>query len=103
MQERDRDRAAGGARAAVVARARRPWCREWTLELTTARYLTPKGRAITGKGIVPDVPAMPGERAALDAALGAAKPGGPDPEVELAFEMVKAARIVLREPWREEP
>jgi carboxyl-terminal processing protease len=26
-----------------------------TLDLTTARYLTPKGRVISGKGIVPDV------------------------------------------------
>jgi C-terminal processing protease CtpA/Prc len=70
---------------------------ERTLELTTVRYLTPKGRAITGKGIVPDVPATPAERASLDASLAAATPGSPDPEVQLAFEMVKAARIVLRE------
>ncbi|MFI5374989.1 MAG: S41 family peptidase [Candidatus Rokuibacteriota bacterium] len=52
-----------------------------TLELTTARYLTPERHPITGHGIAPDV-------VATAASLGA------DSELELAFEVVKAASIL---------
>ena len=52
-----------------------------TLELTTARYLTPERHPITGHGIAPDVVAT------------AASPGA-DSELELAFEVVKAASIL---------
>ena len=52
-----------------------------TLALTTARYLTPERHPITGHGIAPDVVAT--------------APGpGADSELELAFEVVKAASIL---------
>jgi carboxyl-terminal processing protease len=56
-----------------------------TLSLTTARYLTPQRHPITGHGIAPDVVAK------------ASGPGGADAsdsEIELAFEVVKAAGIL---------
>jgi carboxyl-terminal processing protease len=56
-----------------------------TLSLTTARYLTPERHPITGHGIAPDVVASaptPGAR------------GTADSELELAFEVVKAAGIL---------
>ena len=56
-----------------------------TLSLTTARYLTPGRHPITGHGIAPDVSApVPSPRA----------PGGADAELELAFQVVKAAGIL---------
>ena len=55
-----------------------------TLALTTARYLTPERHPITGHGIAPDVVAS------------AAGPGA-DSELELAFEVVKAASILERD------
>lgn len=61
-----------------------------TLELTTARYVTPGGHAITGRGIAPDVAAA--ERAAPAAGATAAADSG----LELAFEVVKAAGILER-------
>lgn len=72
-----------------------------TLALTTARYLTPKGRVISGKGIAPDVAV--GTPATADLRPGATeeKPGSRDPEVEMAFDLVKAARI-LDQPSRGE-
>jgi carboxyl-terminal processing protease len=58
-----------------------------TLSLTTARYLTPRGHPITGHGIAPDVAApVPSPGAAA----------GTDPELELAFEVVKTAGILER-------
>lgn len=56
-----------------------------TLSLTTARYLTPGRHPITGHGIAPDVSApVPSPRAV----------GGADAELELAFQVVKAAGIL---------
>jgi carboxyl-terminal processing protease len=52
-----------------------------TLALTTARYLTPERHPITGHGIAPDVVAK-------------APAAGADSELELAFEVVKAASIL---------
>lgn len=68
----------------------------WSLSLTTARYLTPKGRAISGHGIVPDVasPTAP----VLGEAATPAKAAGSDPEVQLAFDLVKATRILKHAP-----
>jgi carboxyl-terminal processing protease len=69
------------------------------LRLTTARYFTPKGRSIHGKGITPDIVIEPpkDEPTAL-------KPGSPPPsEAELmkrdvqlqrAIEILKATRIL---------
>jgi hypothetical protein len=65
-----------------------------TLDLTTARYLTPKGRVISGKGIVPDVAVGTPPTADLRPVATEAKPGSRDPEVEMAFDLVKAARIL---------
>ena len=58
-----------------------------TLLLTTARYLTPERHPITGHGIAPDV-------VAPSPSPGAAP--GTDPELELAFEVVKTAGILER-------
>jgi hypothetical protein len=49
---------------------------------------------ISGKGIVSDVPATPAEHAELEASAIAAKPGSADPEVQLALDVVKAARLL---------
>jgi carboxyl-terminal processing protease len=70
----------------------------WSLSLTTARYLTPKGRAISRHGIVPDVASMMPPPATERAAAMSAKAGSPDPDVQLAFDLVKAARILEHEP-----
>jgi carboxyl-terminal processing protease len=52
-----------------------------TLAITTARYLTPERHPITGHGIAPDV-------------VATAPAAGADSELELAFEVVKAASIL---------
>ena len=69
------------------------------LRLTTARYFTPKGRSIHGKGITPDILIEPPKDE-----VTAAKPGAPPlPEAELmkrdvqlqrAVEILKASRIL---------
>jgi C-terminal processing protease CtpA/Prc len=71
---------------------------QWSLSLTTARYLTPKGRAISGHGIVPDVASSTPPQADAGEATTSAKAGGSDPEVQLAFDLVKAARILEHAP-----
>lgn len=58
-----------------------------TLSLTTARYLTPERHPITGHGIAPDV---------VGTAPSTGGAAGTDPELELAFEVVKAAGILER-------
>jgi carboxyl-terminal processing protease len=69
------------------------------LRLTTARYYTPKGRSIHGKGITPDIVIeAPKEEAA------AAKPNTPPPteaeqmkkdvQLQRAIEILKATRIL---------
>jgi carboxyl-terminal processing protease len=68
------------------------------LSLTTVRYLTPKGRAISRKGIVPDVVATTPAPADLEPAATTANLGRADPEVELAFDLVKAARLLEHAP-----
>jgi carboxyl-terminal processing protease len=65
-----------------------------TLSLTTARFLTPRGHPITGKGIVPDLSAPGATPDMVADRVG----GGTDPEIELAFEVVKAAAIMGRAP-----
>jgi carboxyl-terminal processing protease len=69
------------------------------LRLTTARYFTPKGRSIHGKGITPDITIEPPKEEP-----GAVRPSGPPPsEAELqkkdiqlqrAIEILKASRIL---------
>jgi len=67
------------------------------LRLTTARYFTPKGRSIHGKGIAPDIVIEPVKD-------DAAKPGAPplsdaemlrrDVQLQRAIEILKASRIL---------
>jgi carboxyl-terminal processing protease len=69
------------------------------LRLTTARYFTPKGRSIHGKGITPDIIIEPPKDEAA-----AAKPGAPplsdaelmkrDVQLQRAIEILKASRIL---------
>jgi carboxyl-terminal processing protease len=68
------------------------------LRLTTARYFTPKGRSIHGKGITPDIVIDPPKDEAT------AKPGAPplseaeqmkrDVQLQRAIEILKASRIL---------
>jgi carboxyl-terminal processing protease len=52
------------------------------LRLTTARYVTPKGRSIDGTGLTPDI-------------VVEARPGAPDdPQLARALEVIKVAQIV---------
>jgi carboxyl-terminal processing protease len=67
------------------------------LRLTTARYFTPKGRSIHGKGITPDIVIDPPKDEP-------AKPGAPplseteqmkrDVQLQRAIEILKASRIL---------
>jgi carboxyl-terminal processing protease len=69
------------------------------LRLTTARYFTPKGRSIHGKGITPDIVIDPPKDE-----VTAAKPGTPplseaelmkrDVQLQRAIEILKASRIL---------
>jgi carboxyl-terminal processing protease len=69
------------------------------LRLTTARYFTPKGRSIHGKGITPDILIDPPKDE-----VAAAKPGTPplseaelmkrDVQLQRAIEILKASRIL---------
>ena len=70
---------------------------EQTLLLTTARYLTPKGHPISGKGIAPDVPTPAHATAALEPNVAPINSANRDAEVRLAFDLVKAARIFQHE------
>jgi carboxyl-terminal processing protease len=70
------------------------------LRLTTARYFTPKGRSIHGKGITPDIVIDPPK----DEAAAVPKPGTPPPseaemmkrdvQLQRAIEILKASRIL---------
>ena len=61
------------------------------LRLTTARYLTPNGRAIDGAGITPDVVvAMPPKTNAASAGA----PPATDPQLAVAVDIVKAASLL---------
>jgi carboxyl-terminal processing protease len=69
------------------------------LRLTTARYFTPKGRSIHGKGITPDIVIDPPKDE-----VAAIKPGTPslseaelmkrDVQLQRAIEILKASRIL---------
>jgi carboxyl-terminal processing protease len=62
------------------------------LRLTTAKYFTPKGRSIQGKGITPDVIVeIPKETAAKDG--GAAKPPAPIPNPDPLEELKKDVQV----------
>jgi len=73
------------------------------LRLTTARYYTPKGRSIHGKGITPDIVIEAPKDAPKEEATGA-KPNTPplseaeqmkrDVQLQRAIEILKATRIL---------
>ena len=67
-----------------------------TLALTTARYLTPNNRPITGHGLVPDVMAQAQAASTGEQTVAAGAKSPADSELELAFEVVKAAGIIER-------
>ena len=48
---------------------------------------------ISGKGIVPDVPAEISRSGGLGPVVAGTKPGSLDPAIELAFDLVKASVI----------
>ncbi len=70
------------------------------LRLTTAKYYTPKGRSIHGKGITPDIVVeQPKEVAAaardrLQAALNQAEDLRRDVQVQRAIDVIKTMRII---------
>jgi carboxyl-terminal processing protease len=67
-----------------------------TLSLTTARYLTPDHHPITGHGVVPDVMAQAQAANTGEQTVAADAKSPKDSELELAFEVVKAAGIIER-------
>jgi len=64
------------------------------LSLTTARYLTPKRHAITGTGIAPDLVVNSPPPTAVRAAANGTGSSEADPQLDVAFQVVKAARIL---------
>ncbi|MBI4589463.1 MAG: S41 family peptidase [Candidatus Rokubacteria bacterium] len=73
------------------------------LRLTTAKYFTPKGRSIHGKGITPDIVVEPPKVVAAAQPSEAAKPPAPsspedelkkDVQVQRAVDILKAMRIL---------
>jgi carboxyl-terminal processing protease len=75
------------------------------LRLTTAKYFTPKGRSIHGKGIHPDI-VVEGPKTTASAAGGEAAPTPPpvsetpqeqlkrDPQLQRALDLLKAMKIL---------
>ena len=82
------------------------------LRLTTAKYYTPKGRSIHGKGITPDIVVEPPKVAAAAPAPGDKEskdktpPPAPnpvedikkDPQLQRAVDLLKAVRILEHRP-----
>jgi carboxyl-terminal processing protease len=75
------------------------------LRLTTAKYFTPKGRQIHGKGLAPDIivempkpaPAKDGEKIPLPS-LNPLDDLKKDPQVQRAVDVIKAMRILEQRP-----
>ncbi|HKW95507.1 MAG TPA: S41 family peptidase [Methylomirabilota bacterium] len=74
------------------------------LRLTTAKYFTPKGRSIHGKGITPDI-VVEGPKTTAAAAAGEGVPTPPvnetpqdqlkrDPQLQRALDLLKAMKIL---------
>jgi carboxyl-terminal processing protease len=82
------------------------------LRLTTAKYYTPKGRSIHGKGITPDIVVEPPKVAAAPPAAGDKEPKDKtppvapnpvedvkkDPQLQRAVDLLKAVRILEHRP-----
>jgi carboxyl-terminal processing protease len=77
------------------------------LRLTTAKYFTPKGRTIHGKGVTPDIivempkptPVAVGETPKAPAPGAETRPGEDlkrDPQLQRALDLLKAMRILDR-------
>jgi len=78
------------------------------LRLTTAKYFTPKGRSIQGKGIVPDIiveqpkvdVAQPGDKEKREPQAKEGEPGKEDlkkdVQLQRAVDLLKAMRILER-------
>jgi carboxyl-terminal processing protease len=77
------------------------------LRLTTAKYFTPKGRTIHGKGVTPDIivempkptPVAVGEMPKAPAPGAETRPGEDlkrDPQLQRALDLLKAMRILDR-------
>src|SRR2546429_6010937 len=68
------------------------------LRLTTAKYFTPKGRSIHGKGITPDIVAeAPKEPVAKDRPLPSPDPMEDlkkDPQLQRALDVIKTMRLI---------
>ena len=75
------------------------------LRLTTAKYFTPKGRSIHGKGITPDIIVEPPKAAAPAPGAEAPVPPPPaaetpqeqlkrDPQLQRALDLLKAMKIL---------
>ena len=76
------------------------------LRLTTAKYFTPKGRSIHGKGITPDIVVEGPKTTAAVSGEGAAMPTPPpaaetpqeqlkrDPQLQRALDLLKAMKIL---------
>ena len=86
------------------------------LRLTTAKYYTPKGRSIHGKGIAPDIvveaPKVVGPpKDEGNAEKAPAPPGAPsmvedlkkDPQLQRAVDLLKAVRILEKRPVPQKP
>jgi carboxyl-terminal processing protease len=72
------------------------------LRLTTAKYFTPKGRSIHGKGITPDIvvelPKPPADAKPQPPSLDPMEDLKKDPQFQRALDVVKAMRIIEQRP-----
>ncbi|MBI2879232.1 MAG: S41 family peptidase [Candidatus Rokubacteria bacterium] len=69
------------------------------LRLTTAKYFTPKGRSIHGKGVTPDIvvePPKPDEAKPLPPPKDEAEEQKRDLQLQRALDILKASRILER-------
>ncbi len=68
------------------------------LRLTTAKYFTPKGRSIHGKGITPDIvvelPKPPKDKPAAPPSLDPAEDLKNDIQLQRALDVIKAMRVM---------
>ena len=76
------------------------------LKLTVARYFTPKHRSIQDRGVTPDVPVAasepPPSTAEMPPSGGAGGAPRPDPQLDRAVDLLRAARV-FRGPGPQQP
>ena len=77
------------------------------LRLTTAKYFTPNGRSIHGKGITPDIvvelPKEPKEAAARQPSLDPLEDLKKDIQVQRAIDVIKTMRIIEQQRPAQSP